>query len=267
MDIQDSNFNYKKKKQDNRVLTGLFFFLIGIALLLNEMSNHFLPPWLFTWPMILILVGIFSGIKCQFRNSGWIFPLFIGLFFLTSEIGLDLNIHRFLIPFLIIFLGVFLILRPRKNRFRSFLEDEFQSDLDRDEPLKKTDFSVGGSEEDYFHSTCIFSGIKKVILSKVFRGADITCIFGGCELDFSNADMKDLAEINLTFLFGGGKIVIPSDWQVRNNLVPIFGGIDDKRNQNLPTNQSKTLVLEGTCIFGGLEIRNFSGSQGYGMNY
>jgi predicted membrane protein len=271
MDIQDSNGYYRKRKNENRVLVGVFLFLIGGALLLNEIANQtLLPHWLFTWPMILIVVGIFSGIRCQFRGIGWIFPLVIGLIFLTDELGFDLQIHRYLVPFFIIFLGIILILRPRGNRFRKFYDPE-SGNPSFTKPIQDTEgpvhFNAKGTEEDYFHSTSIFGGAKKVILSKGFKGAEITCIFGGCEIDLSNADLKETALINLTFLFGGGKIIVPSDWQVRFNVVPIFGGIDDKRNQAIAGSQDKILIIEGTCIFGGLDVSNFSGVKDSGYGY
>jgi hypothetical protein len=51
---------------------------------------------------------------------------------------------------------------------------------------------------------------------------------------------------------------VPSDWDVKSDIVAIFGGIEDKRSlENVSINPSKVLLLKGTSIFAGIEIRNF----------
>jgi hypothetical protein len=41
-------------------------------------------------------------------------------------------------------------------------------------------------------------------------------------------------------------------------MVAIFGGVEDKRDvHSLKIDRTKVLVLEGTCIFGGLEIKSY----------
>lgn len=275
MDLQDSKMYFKKRKPEGRIITGIFLFLIGLALLINELTNRILPHWLFTWPMILIVAGIFSGIRNRFRNPGWVFPLLIGLFFLSSEMGLVPNVQRYLIPLFIISAGLILVTQPRRGRHRKFYEQEYFKNQSGEtikgpfepKPFENYEPTEAGTEEDYFHSTSIFGGTKKVILSKSFRGADITCIFGGCEIDLSHSDLKENAEIHITFIFGGGKIIIPSDWQVKSNIVPIFGGVEDKRNPNISQSNSKVLILDGVCVFGGLEIQNFVESRNSGLDF
>jgi predicted membrane protein len=57
-------------------------------------------------------------------------------------------------------------------------------------------------------------------------------------------------------MFGGTKLIVPSDWDVQSGVVTIFGGIEDKR-QPAQINPVKVLYLDGTCIFGGVEIKSF----------
>ena len=43
-------------------------------------------------------------------------------------------------------------------------------------------------------------------------------------------------------------------------MVAIFGGVEDKRPQLADTstvNPNKVLVLKGTCIFGGIDIKSY----------
>ena len=112
--------------------------------------------------------------------------------------------------------------------------------------------------EDFVDSTSFFGGAKKNIISKNFKGGDIVNVFGGTELDLSRADFNGTAIIDLTTIFGGTKLVVPSNWTVKSEAVTIFGGMEDKRNvQALSDSAQKILILKGTIIFGGIEIKSF----------
>jgi predicted membrane protein len=112
--------------------------------------------------------------------------------------------------------------------------------------------------EDFIDSTSIFGGIKKNIISKNFKGGDITNIMGGSEIDLTQADIHGTVRIDLTQVFGGTKLIVPSNWQVKAQMAAIFGGVEDKRSiQNTALDPNKILLLDGTSIFGGIEIRSY----------
>ena len=114
------------------------------------------------------------------------------------------------------------------------------------------------SQDDFIDSTSIFGGAKKNILSKDFKGGDIVNIFGGTELNLTQADIKGKVVIELTTIFGGTKLIVPSNWSVQSEAVTIFGGLEDKRSLSATTdNSDKVLILKGTVIFGGIEIKSF----------
>jgi predicted membrane protein len=260
MDTQTPNTDFNRPRRDGRILAGLFLLFVGAIFFLRELSFPFFPNWLFTWPMILITIGIYTGFKHQFRNISWLVLILIGSFFLIDQMDLGFNLHRFMIPAGIIAVGLFMILRPRRWVHEDWgnWENRYQDKYAKSSQASAySGYSNNSSSEDFFDSTSVFGGAKKVILSKDFKGGDITCIFGGCEIDLSQADMQQPAVIDFNLVFGGGKIIIPSNWQLRLDITPVFGGIEDKRRQPLSNNPDKILVLKGTCFFGGLEIKNF----------
>lgn len=62
--------------------------------------------------------------------------------------------------------------------------------------------------------------------------------------------------LEITTIFGGTKLIIPSNWEIKSEAVMIFGGIEDKRRMQTITGQpEKTLILKGTVLFGGIEIK------------
>ena len=53
-------------------------------------------------------------------------------------------------------------------------------------------------------------------------------------------------------------LIVPAHWQIKSELITVFGGMEDKRQmlQNSEI-ETKTLVLKGNCVFGGVEIKSF----------
>ncbi len=45
-------------------------------------------------------------------------------------------------------------------------------------------------DEDYIDAVTVFGGVKKNILSKNFRGGDVTTFMGGTELNLTHADIQ-----------------------------------------------------------------------------
>jgi hypothetical protein len=63
----------------------------------------------------------------------------------------------------------------------------------------------------------------------------------------------------MTTIFGGAEIIIPANWQVKSEIVSIFGGMEDNRYQRISDDgPEKVLILKGTCVFGGVEIKSYS---------
>jgi predicted membrane protein len=111
---------------------------------------------------------------------------------------------------------------------------------------------------DFLDTTSILGGVKKIVLSKNFKGGDITNFMGGTEINFTQADIQSKVTIDTTNIFGGTKIIVPPTWDVQSDIVAIFGGVDDKRQMLTQTSDPvKTIRLSGICIFGGIEIRSF----------
>ena len=76
MDTQDQRNDYNQPRHNSRILAGFFLLLIGTLFFMKEMAFPFFPSWLFTWPMILIAVGIYTGFKHEFRNASWLILIF-----------------------------------------------------------------------------------------------------------------------------------------------------------------------------------------------
>ena len=261
--------NDPSKKTSGRVGAGLFLLVIGVILLMERMG-FYLPNWLFSWPMILIGIGIFIGLKHNFRGGAWFILIVIGGVFLV-DFSVGFTMRRYIWPLVIIALGLFMILRPRKhtlfggrewaNRWR----ERHSGGLSSHTPTQETssagryeNFSQQYEGEDYLDAVTMFGGIRKVILTKNFKGGQAVSIFGGTDIDLSRADIQGTVSLELTQIFGGTKLIVPSHWEIKSEVVAFLGGIEDKRTpHNVTVDPTKVLLLRGTSILGGIDIRNY----------
>lgn len=114
------------------------------------------------------------------------------------------------------------------------------------------------NSEDHLNSTALFSGIKKTILSKDFKGGKISNLFGSTEIDFTNADLHGVAILDISQAFGSTTITVPGDWRIESDLSQLFAVVDDNRNNVYQTNKSdKVLYLKGLSACASVEIQNY----------
>ncbi len=236
-----------------RIWTGLFILIVGVAALLKTFALP-VPNWLFSWQMLLITLGLFIGLRHKFRGGAWFILILVGGVFLLDDFFPNLIDSRYIWPIALITLGLFLIFNPRR-RNRSW-QQQGAADSEPNALIHFDDNA--GAAEDVLDSTSIFGGVKKNVLSKNFKGGDIVNIMGGSEINLSQADINGRAELEVTQIFGGTKIIVPPHWHVKPEMAAIFGGIEDKRRMaDASVDHNKVLILKGTSVFGGIEIKSF----------
>ncbi len=110
------------------------------------------------------------------------------------------------------------------------------------------------SSESTFNANAFMSSIDGRNDSRTFRGGKASAMMGGVNLDFRDAVMEgDEATIEVSVIMGGVDIRVPRSWTVVNHVTPILGGADDNTR---PSDANKRLIVEGTVLMGGLDIKN-----------
>jgi predicted membrane protein len=235
---------------------GIVVILVGLALLIRQMPQMagMFPSWVFTWPMILIIIGILAIIKG--RNFGGVVPILVGIFFLLQQENmLNDQIRPFVVPVIIILAGILLLFK-RSRRCNQFMHKGYRYRKMSGRNRREARFT-DTSGEDYLDINSVFGSAEKSMFSKNFKGGNITCAFGGGKINLTQADIEDKAILNIAVNFGGAEILVPANWQIQNELNALFGGIEDKRRASPQgVEPAKTLILRGNIFCGGVEIRN-----------
>ena len=264
-ELQEHFQEYNTKRRKWKVMAGILVTAIGGIFLSKQMGLIFLPAWVFTWPMIFIAIGLFSGLKNGFQNMSWLVFLLVGAYFLSERIYPELSIRPYLWPIAIIIIGLFMIFKPRNrrccgpNQQKRCKNKYYTRSSEWTSHNTKNEYSKDLSGNDQIDTLSIFGGIKKNVISKEFKGGEVTCLFGGAEINLSQADIKETVVLEVTQVFGGTKLIIPTNWKVQMDMTAIFGGIEDKRNLNGNdlTDPNKTLIIKGVSLFAGMEIKSY----------
>ena len=201
-------------------------------------------------------------VRCHLaRWAGSFIMILVGGMFLVDQTVPGINFHNYIIPVILMGLGLLFILKPRKfgcdknkhfqnakrNRSQNFNHDNFNSPQ-----------TTNSADEEYIDVYAVFGGIKKNIQSKNFKGGEVVSFMGGSEINFMQADIQQPIVLEVNNVFGGTKLIIPSNWDVKNEISAVFGGVEDKRsfNNSIP-DSNKKILLKGSCVFGGVEVTNY----------
>lgn len=231
-----------------KLVSGILVLSFGVLFLLDRIGID-MPNWLFSWKIILIAIGVISLYKNHFKHLPGYIMIGVGTVFLINDFWENAIDGKLIFPCIIILVGIS-ILSKSLNIFGK-----------KQDPFNSSHFGTTTEldPDDYIDSTALFGGINKTIVSKNFRGAKITSVFGGVDLNLTKSDLQEPAIIHTNTVFGGTTLIVPSDWTIKSEIMAVFGGIDDNRKtmHHGEPDPKKTLILKGNCFFGGVEIQSY----------
>ncbi|MEU5879638.1 DUF1707 domain-containing protein [Spirillospora sp. NPDC047279] len=105
------------------------------------------------------------------------------------------------------------------------------------------------------HIIAIFAGASRSGRWLVEPETNVTCVFGGTELDFRRAVLSQReVTVNVTCIFGGVEITVPPGVRVVNSNSAVFGGVDVPEDDDL-SGEAPVIRLTGFTMFGGVNVR------------
>lgn len=243
----ECNTVMEKNNFISKMLGGLFVIGFGVLILLNQIGMN-IPNVFTSWEMVLILMGIVSIVKHNFKKMfGYVLIVVGGIFMINDFYPYTVE-TRFIWPVLIIIFGISLFFKAMTSQKK---KPSYTIIKDNVEETKNS--------EDFIESTAFFGGVNKNIVSKAFEGGKVTSFFGGTQINLSHADIEGPVNLDISCIFGGIELIVPSHWKIQTELTTVFGGVDDKRNVGLiDENSGKMIILKGNVFFGGVEISSYA---------
>jgi predicted membrane protein len=212
-----------------RLVMGLAVMAAGLVLALDSLGFLDADRVFRFWPLVLVAVGVTKLLsRCPERAFLWI----------VAGVALQLHILGYL-PSAGVWAGLLFLLGanitwralrgPAARRLQSL---------------------------DALDIVAVFGGSKAAVTSADFKGGSAMAMLGGCMIDLRQASIAEGHEAVLdTFAFWGGiEIRVPEDWEVINRGSAFLGGFDSRARAR--PGASKRLVVTGTVIMGGVEVKN-----------
>ncbi len=230
----------ESNRNTGRGIIGIVLILIGVAFIgrtLNFIPSHIMH-YIFSWQMILIVLGVIFISTRENKSTGWILLIIGSVFLLPDIIHFPYSVRRLFWPLILIAVGLLII---------------FKSTLRHNKP-------EGAKSSDYIDDIAILGGGDRVITSNNFKGGNITALFGGSKINLRNASLAPGQNvIDMFCMFGGSTLIVPETWNVKLDIVSIFGGFSDKRRIQSDTvkDVGKEIIIKGFVMFGGGELKSY----------
>lgn len=243
-------------------LWGLVLVALGVILGLNALNvtniEIFFPGW---WTLIII-VPCFIGLFTDEHKWGNLVGLLLGVCLLLGcldVLSFDL-VWKLFFPVVLVLIGLAVIFRgTAKSAVTKKMREVREA---RGEDFEAEEYWATFGEQDLD-----FNG-------KEFEGCRLDSVFGGIDLDLRGAKIRKDVIVKASSIFGGIVIYAPEDMKVEVVSTSIFGGVSDKHKEKRKAKiqeaevvgeekkaktsaevPGKTLYVDATCVFGGVEIR------------
>ncbi len=220
------------------IVFGLLVIGFGICWLLNNlgMLHPEVKRGVFSWPALVIAIGLINLFNGHGRFFGALLVAVGGFFMLTRFNGVPASFQDAFWPSLVIVIGLTVIFGSRRV-------------------FRRKNRTITNADE-YFEEIAVFGGNERKIISTNLKGGKAVAVFGGLDLDLTRCELAPgIHEIEFVSVFGGAKIIVPRDWNVKTEVVSVLGGFSDKRNLDQVA-ENKVIVIKGVAIFGGGELFN-----------
>ncbi len=193
------------------------------------------------WPVLLIAIGATKiGGKTSSDRLFALIWIGVGAWLLAWNLAyVDVNPFQFFWPIVFIVFGLSLLLGGRGPVF--VIDTRRRGERGDDSTVSVI---------------AVMGGVERSVGSQSFEGGDVIAFMGGGKLDLRAArPASQEIELEIFAMWGGYEIVVPPEWEVSVELLPLLGSVEDKRTHHERSGEAPVLTLSGVVIMGGIEVK------------
>lgn len=226
-------------KRTTSILWGCVLVALGVILGVNALGiaqvNIFFPGW---WTLFIIVPCLISLFSSDSDKTGDVIGIVIGACLLLACQGVVAfgMLWKLMVPAILVIIGLSII-------FKDVLKGKVAKEI------KKFHGKTG--DKEYWAT---FSGQNIDFAKEKFEGCRLEAVFGGIKCDLREAKIEEDVLIRANSVFGGITIYTPEKVNVQVISTAMFGGTTNRREKTVDKGK-KTLFIETTSIFGGVEIK------------
>ncbi|NDP22903.1 MAG: cell wall-active antibiotics response protein [Paludibacter sp.] len=238
------------------MLIGVIFLGFNFGLIPIELKSVII-----SWQMLLIFIGVVHLFKRRMISG--VVLIFVGGFFIIPKVihGIDGNFVHVYWPLLLIGAGIVILLQRVLGP--KYFSESWNNEWNNHHRYHHQHRSYGSkhrnweSNPDGFSKNSVFGSGDHIVLDPEFKGGELNAVFGGLTLDLRRTNLPvGETRLEINAVFGGITVFVPADWLVETHLDSVFGGFQDNRMPKEPIDTTKKLIVSGSCVFGGGELRN-----------
>ncbi len=227
-------------RKTTSILWGCVLVALGVILGINALGiaqiDIFFPGW---WTFFIIVPCVISLFGSDTDKTGDVIGIVIGVCLLLACQGVIAFgiLWKLLVPAILIIVGLSII-------FKDAISGKVKKEV------KKLQGKSG--DKEYWAT---FGGQNLDFAKEKFEGGRMAAVFGGIKCDLREAKIEDDVLIKASAIFGGITIFVPEDINVQVISSAMFGGTTNHHKKKAQDEGKKTLFVDATCIFGGVEIK------------
>lgn len=250
----------------SNILWGIVLVALGVIFGLNILEITDIDIFFSGWWTLFIIVPCFISLFTENSKGASLIGLLIGVGLLLSCQGfIDMGLlWRMIVPVCLVVAGLAII---------------FQGSFGGSAVRKARKLNKERTDTENKEYWATFSEQILDFENEKFTGCKMDAVFGGVKCDLMRAKIEDGAVIVASSIFGGITLYVPSDIKVEVHSTSIFGGVTNKHRNTVKEEdegleeikeaeivgedevktkkkvKQKTLYIDATCLFGGLEIK------------
>ena len=227
-------------------IMGILFMAAGLIVFLKNFGIwHIRWHEIFTWQMVLIVVGMFLLCGHDTKKAGWVLIGVGVVFWIAEYVHLSETLRKLVWPVVLMVGGMVLLVGRRKTEGVSDVEVIGG----------ETDGTSQASDMNRINVSASFSNRSYKPMGSYISGGIVQCTMGGVRVDLSSVQLEgNSATIDLSGVMGSCTIIIPASWQVQFNVGTFLGSAVDLRPTPTPSANAPLLILTGRLVLGSCRV-------------